>query len=134
MKISGDTGSVELERCDSPSGAPAAADILLSVAVSVRGFAAEDQAWVLGSEWATFVSDLRRLDHDRQGRARVEGLSPDEFILEVFSTDRAGHMALVGKVRRRHVDGFTLTLEFGFAFEPDRLPQIVSDLADLTSG
>lgn len=119
MKLNGDTGSLELERCNSPSGTPADADILLSIAVAVSGFAAEDQAWVLGSAWAGFVSDLRRLERERQGRARVDGMSPDEFVLEIFSTDRAGHMALVGKVRRPHVEGFTLSLEFGFAFNKE---------------
>jgi hypothetical protein len=59
-------------------------------------------------------------------------MSPDEFGIEIFSTDRAGHMALVGKVRRPHVEGFTFALEFGFAFEPDLLAQIVRDIVALS--
>ena len=131
VRIDGVTGYLELERCELGSGNPADTDVLLNVTVRVRGFAAEVQAWVLGAEWAQFVSDLRRLERDRRGRATVEGMSPDEFRMEVFSTDPAGHMALTGTVRRPHVEGFTLALEFGFAFEPDLLPQIVRDLTAL---
>jgi hypothetical protein len=132
VRIDGETGFLELERCESLSGSCPGDDILLEVTVAIRGFAAEDQAWVLGSEWGAFVAEVRQLERDRQGRASVEGMSPDEFRLEVFSTDRAGHMALTGKVRRPHVEGFTLSLEFGFAFAPDLLPQLVRDFAALT--
>lgn len=62
MQILGDAGLLNLDRCDSPSGSPVDSDLLLAVSVSVRGFAAEDQAWVLGAKWNGFVHSLRCLE------------------------------------------------------------------------
>jgi hypothetical protein len=58
VKINGDTGFLILERSQLESSTPADPEILLNITVEVRGFAAQDQAWVLGPAWNSFISAL----------------------------------------------------------------------------
>jgi hypothetical protein len=131
-RISSEDGSIELERAEfGPPDTPSDDDILLNISVRVRGYSALDQAWVLGSDWGEFLKQMAEVDRTRRGRARVEGASPDDLELEVYSTDSIGHFAVRGHVGRHSPDGHRLRLEFDFSFEPDRLPYIVAGLREL---
>jgi hypothetical protein len=132
VKIVGKDGSLVLERSEIGSpGTPADRDILLNVTVDAGGFAAVDQSWIVDRDWTGFLAELRQLDARRQGRATLESASPGDLRIEFFSTDSAGHMAIRGQVRRPTGENFELRLQFGFAFEPDALPRILSELEGL---
>lgn len=77
----------------------------------------------------SFEGDGSRLERAHQGMAVLTGASPDGPRIELFSTDRARQMAVRGCLRRRLIEG----LELGFAFERDRLPQIVDAVKGLES-
>ena len=56
---------------------PGKSDILLNITVEASSYSAADHSWVVGDEWDRFVIELMTLDERRQGRAVVEGASPD---------------------------------------------------------
>jgi len=134
VKLLGKGGSLILERSDFGAvGTPADDDILLNVTVEVEGFSAADQSWVPGLSWSGFLVELRKLENDRQGKATLIAACAEDLRLEFFSTDRAGHMAVRGHVRRRTTESFELQLRFVLAFEPDDLPRVLRDLERLGS-
>ncbi|HZS62589.1 MAG TPA: hypothetical protein VFA43_25235 [Gemmatimonadaceae bacterium] len=103
-------------------------DVLVSVAVRCDGYVGDTTQWVLPQAWDKFVAELRELEHTRQGQAVLETDFGDAFLLRLFSTDRAGHMAVSGMVRfiRRQQDAGALELSFGpIAFDPTTLPELV---------
>jgi hypothetical protein len=130
MKLEGNNGSLELESSELP-GTQRDDDVLLNVSVKARGYSAADQSWVVGSDWSKFPSELVTLEQNRQGLALVEGASPNDFRLEIYSTDSVGHMAARGHVGWRTPDDQLLQLTFGFHFDPDRLPKLLRDLNSL---
>jgi hypothetical protein len=133
VKISSDQSVLLLERSEvGPPGTPADEDILINVTVEVRGFAAADQSWIMGTDWRGFLAELRALETRRAGFATLVAASPEDLRLEFFSTDRAGHMAVRGQVGRRTTERFDLQLRFGFPFEPDELPRILRELEAFT--
>ena len=132
MRLIGSEGFLELERSETGErGRPGESDILLNVTVEVSSYSAADQSWVVADEWASFLTELRKLDERRQGRAVVEGASRDDLRLEFYSTDSAGHLAVRGHLGWRKPDGHVLELRFGFSFEPDLLPSVVREMCAL---
>lgn len=133
MKLLGNNGTLVLDVSELDAADPQAdEDVLLNVTVDASGFAAMDQSWVTAKAWAGFLGELRALEQQRQGRATLVGASPEDLQLEFFSTDRAGHMAVQGQVRRQTTERFELQLRFAFAFEPDELPRILLELEAIT--
>jgi len=129
MKLAGRDGSLILERSElGPPGTPADHDVLVNITVDAKGFAAADQSWVVAGDWRKFLDEMRSLAASRQGRAVLDSASPGDLRLEFFSTDSAGHMAVKGQVRRRSARDLELLLGFGFAFEPDELPRVLTEL------
>jgi len=133
MKLLGNNGSLVLELSElGPVGEQAEEDILLNVTVDASGFSASDQSWVIAKAWSVFLGQLRALEQTRQGRATLIAASPEDLRLEFFSTDRAGHMAVQGQIRRQTTERFELQLRFGFDFEPDQLPRVLRELEGIT--
>lgn len=130
VELRGDQGRrLSIERSDlGPPGTPGDRDLLLGVSVSVGGYSATDQAWVVEEDWAGFMSQLRRLERSRQGRAALHGASPGDLELVFAAVDRAGHMAVTGSLGWRSPDGFSQRLEFGFGFDPGLLATVVREL------
>jgi len=129
VRLVGKGGSLVLERSDiGPPGTPAERDILVNITVDSGGFAAAGQSWIVDAAWSGFLSQVRRLEACRQGRATLESASPGDLQLELFSTDSVGHLAVRGQVRKRTTEKFELLLQFAFAFEPDQLPRILAEL------
>jgi len=128
----GRTASVELDVSElGPPGTPADEDLLLNVTVTVGGYAAADQVWILKDQFDGFLDDLSELERARRGRAELEAASRDEFVMTIRSTDAAGHLAVEGHVGDRTPDGFILALQFGFALDPGLLAQILQDFRAL---
>jgi hypothetical protein len=107
-----------------PDHLPTPGDTQLAIAVQSRGFAAEGSTWVEAPRLEAFVGQLRELEARRQGSAELESISPGEFWLRVFATDRAGHVAVAGRLSQRRQ-----ALEFEFPFCPSVLPSIVAGFA-----
>jgi hypothetical protein len=112
-----------------PDHLPTPGDTRLSVAIESQGFAGRGSTWVEASRLAAFVAELRELEASRRGAAEVESISPGEFRLRVWATDRAGHVALAGRLSHGGQ-----ALEFGFAFCPSELPGLVAGFEAITLG
>lgn len=131
MTLRGDVGQVlTIERSTlGEPGTPADDDLLLNVTVSVRGYSAADQAWVVAGDWREFMNGMRTLEDVRNGHATLRGADPHDLELTFKTTDRAGHMAVEGFVGWKSPDGFYLKCEFGFAFDAGLLGNVVRELA-----
>jgi hypothetical protein len=91
MEIREGNNCVTIEPVDRvPADLPSAGDVELSVEVASEQFSGPGFAWVAGPALAAFLAQLRELDTRRQGEAVVEGLSPEEFRLRLWSIDRRG--------------------------------------------
>jgi hypothetical protein len=106
-------------------GTHAEIDVLLSISVKVGAYSAADQAWIVSDVFHSFLEQLQTLESNRKGRAVLDGASPDDLRLEFYSTDSSGHMAVKGHLGWRTVEQHHQQLQFGFDFEPDRLPSLV---------
>jgi hypothetical protein len=129
MRLDGERGFLELQRSElGEPDTPSNGDVLLNVTVQASSYSAADQSWVVAHDWDRFLGELQTLDERRQGRAVLEGASPEVLRLEFYSTDSAGHMAVRGHLGGHAPDGYFFQLRFGFSFEPDRLPKVVQAL------
>ena len=126
MKIQEQDALLELDVAGfGDANTPARDDVWLTVTVRTPRYAAADHSWIIRPELDRFLRELRVLDESRQGKAVLVSPSPDGLRLEFYSTDSAGHMAIRGQVGRTDAKGFLSQLQFGFAFEPDKLPSIL---------
>ena len=113
-----------------PQHLPSAGDTEVSIQVSSSGFSGRGTAWVHASRLAAFIAQLQELDQQRQGTAALEGISREEFQLRIRSIDRQGHFAVSGKLACQvYADQrgpYLHAVEFGFEFDPTRLPEVAS--------
>jgi len=143
MKIQDGKSYFELEVTEKiPPGTQNAGDTRFSVRVCMADhettFSAESWAWVDGRELAGFVEDLRRLDEAREGSSGIlSAQSPNEFRMEIRSTDHAGHMGVFGWVAHHcygGLDGPHLSrVTFGIPFCPSELPRVVREFERLSA-
>lgn len=119
MRLCSDAGDcVEIE-CTEPHDAPG--DLRLLVRVKRHHFCGEVDAWVEQRAWFGFTQDLTILEQERQGAARLEGMSPGELSLSLRSLDGAGSVGVEGAIGYRSFDG-EVELRFSvFAFDPSQL-------------
>ena len=103
---------------------PSAGDTRFEVAVRSRGFTGKGSTWAEALALRAFIGQLRILESRRQGSAELVSLSLGEFSLRVFATDRAGHMAVAGRLARSGQ-----AFEFEFSFCPSLLPAVVAEFA-----
>jgi hypothetical protein len=97
--------------------------------VEIDGFAARTTDWVAANAWLTFLAGLEARAQTRRGEVSLEGLSPDQLRLRFFATDRAGHVAVAGQVRKRGTDGHDCRLEFAaLPIEGSQLAALVAEL------
>lgn len=122
-----------------PGGLPGAGDLRLHVRVAFSTFRGEyDGVWVEASDFRTFLSELQTLEERRQGQATLASMSPDELLLQVHSTDRAGHMGVTGQLGRWcHAGSGGMSwcqVPFDFALPcPSLLPQILAEFRAMAS-
>jgi hypothetical protein len=115
-----------------PRPLPGAGDLRLHVRVVFSSFCGEyDQVWVEATAFQTFLSELQALEERRQGSATLASMSPDELLLQIHSTDRAGHMGVTGQLGRRCYAGGGMSwcqVSFDFALScPSLLPQLLAE-------
>ena len=116
------------------AGTPGEGDLLLSLAVAVGGYRANDEVWVFADEWRTFMEELRALQRSRKGAATLRGPGPQDLELVFKATDPMGHMAVSGFIGWNSPDGFYQRLEFGFEFDAGLLASVVSEFTALEQG
>lgn len=139
MEIREGHNCVTIEPVDRvPANLPSAGDVELSVAVASEQFSGRGFAWVAAPAMAAFLTQLRDLEAKRQGEATIEGLSPGEFRLRLWSVDRRGHMAVSGLVTKRVHKGegspYRQAVEFGFEFDPTLLPKVLAGFQAIDEG
>jgi hypothetical protein len=139
MEIREGHNCVTIEPVDRvPADLPSAGDVELSVEVASEQFSGHGFAWVGTLALAAFLAQLRQLEARRQGEATIEGLSPEEFRLRIWSVDRRGHMAVGGLVTKRVHKGeggpYRHAVEFGFEFDPTSLPRVLAGFRAIAEG
>jgi hypothetical protein len=102
MRVGDDDSFVEVLLVEkAPQGLPGAGDLRLHVRVAFSTFRGEyDEVWVEAPAFRAFLSELQTLEERRQGSATLRSMSPGELLLQVHSTDRAGHMGVTGQLGR----------------------------------
>jgi hypothetical protein len=115
-----------------PATLPGAGDLRFSARVAFGTFRGEcDEIWIAAPAFRDFLSGLQALEARRQGSAVLESMSPGELLLEVDSTDRAGHMAASGQLGRWcYAGGEGMSwcqVPFYFSFCPSLLPGILEE-------
>ena len=139
MEIREGDNCVTIEPVDRMAEAlPSAGDVKLLVEVSSQEFSGQGFAWVAAPALATFLGELCDLDRRRQGEAALEGLSPEEFCLRIWSANRRGHLAVAGLVTKYVPDGeggrYRHAVEFGFEFDPTLLPKVLAGFRAIAEG
>jgi hypothetical protein len=101
-----------------------------------QSFYARTHAWVSLSSLQKFVTALESVERERRGAARLESMSPGEFILiiEVFSP--AGHVMAHGQtgrhIYRRNQDLLWVCLPYEIVFDPTQLPSMLREFRGLS--
>jgi hypothetical protein len=139
MEIREGTNCVTIEPVDRvPAHLPSAGDVELSVEVASEQFSGHGFAWVAAPALAAFLAELRELEASPQGTATIEGLSPEEFRLCLWSDDCRGHLAVGGLVTTRVYKGeggpYRHAVEFGFEFDPTLLPRVLAGFEAIAEG
>src|SRR5829696_5380520 len=68
-------------------------DLRLGVSVRCDTFSGSyDQVWIAKDDWSSFLGSMGRLERERNGRASLLSMSPDEFEFHLQVVDRAGHL------------------------------------------
>ncbi len=139
MEIREGHNCVTIEPVDRvPAGLPSACDVKLCVEVASEQFSGHGFAWVAAPALAAFLVQLRELESRRRGEVLIEGLSPEEFRLRIWSVDRRGRLAVGGMVTTRIHKGqagpYRHALEFGFEFDPTRLPGVLAGFQAIAEG
>jgi hypothetical protein len=130
---------VEMDAVDHVhSNPPACGDLKLSIAVNSNKFSGQAFAWIDASTFASFMQQLGELEHDRQGSAAMEGISPGAFFFRIWSIDRLGHVAIAGRIAKQvhtsDVATFQHAVEFGFEIDPTSLPKILAEFSKIAQG
>jgi hypothetical protein len=114
-------------------GLPGAGDLRLHVRVAFSTFRGEyDEVWVDAPAFQAFLLELQALEERRQGSAILASMSPNELLLQIHSTDRAGHMGVSGQLGRWcYAGGGGMSwcqVPFSFTLPcPSQLPRILAE-------
>jgi hypothetical protein len=107
----------------------------ISVTASYKGFSGKYASiWISHDALDAFVDGLASLDRIRRGDACLESMSPNEFVLRLFSTDSLGHIALSILLKRPTYEFGKcrcLNLELTFELNASRMSQIIYDVKNL---
>jgi len=127
MRIAGENGWLEI--------APGDDQETFDARVSVGDFSGRNPRVGIGADvQQVFLRDLRGVECDRRGEARLQSMSPDEFELVVRVVDAPGHVWLEGQIGRLRYTGRRydrLLVKFAFEIDPSALPVLMADLAGL---
>jgi len=138
MKIGTKEEFIEIEELErEPEGSPCAGDVNVSVALALQEFSGSyDGVWLALPEMERFVAELEILDEKRNGSAKISSMSPEEFVLEIRSSDTLGHMEIEAKLHRHQYSGpkyWPIHLKGGFETQPETIRLLISCFKALTN-
>ena len=138
MMIGSEKEYIQIEELGrNPAGTPCAGDINLRVMLKLQGFSgSHDGIWVEHSEIERFISELGTLDKKREGSAKILSMSPQEFTLEIRSSDKLGHIEIEVQLHRHQYSGpkcWPVYLKGGFEVQPETIRQLMSCFNTFTS-
>lgn len=126
---------IELERL--PEGIQCSGDINLQVTVKIKEFQGSySGVWLEVPEMKKFLEELKALDKSRKGSAKISSTSPEEFILEIRSSDNLGHIEIETQLHRLQWSGPTywpILLKGGFEVEPEAISELILCFKNLTN-
>lgn len=132
---------IEIEAVNrEPEESPIAGDTEFSVEVCSSGFRGQTFAWIEAKCLQDFLTELTELENRRQGSATLRGYGPPprEFVLQVWSVDRWGHMAIGGRLTKLIYRGekgpYDHAVEFAFEFDPTLLPKLLAEFRTIADG
>jgi len=109
---------------------PTPGDVRIKATVRFQQFSgSHTDVWLGHSELTMFVEQLRSLVDSRQGTAKLEAISQDEFSQEVRSMDPLGHFEASVRLGRHQYSGTTCwptMISGGFEIEPSQLQSILT--------
>jgi hypothetical protein len=119
---------IELER--GSSELPNAGDVKIDVSVKFQEFQGRySSVWIELTELQNFHNQLNKLEKSRQGSASIKSMNPDEFIIEIRSSDKLGHMEIEISLKRYQYSGQTawpIKLSGGFETDPQSIKELLS--------
>ncbi|WDE09371.1 hypothetical protein [Thalassomonas haliotis] len=138
MKIGSEKEYIEIEELKrSPKGTPCAGDVNIRVGLNLQAFCGSyDGIWLELPEMERFLSELKTLDEKRNGSAKISSMSPEEFTLEIRSSDSLGHMEIETQLHRYQYSGpkyWPIYLKGGFEVLPETIRQLISCIEALTN-
>ncbi|WYD81882.1 MAG: hypothetical protein V8K32_05740 [Candidatus Electrothrix gigas] len=137
MRIGSEKEYLEIEELERNSGGTSCSgDVNVRVALSLQDFSGSyDGVWLELPEMQSFLSELDALDAERKGSAKISSISPEEFTLEIRSSDALGHMEIEAQLHRYQYSGpkyWPIILKGGFEVEPETIGQLISCFKELT--
>ncbi|KZZ50444.1 hypothetical protein A3759_17100 [Thalassolituus sp. HI0120] len=138
MKIGTKEEYIELEELErNPEGSPCAGDVHVSVALVLKAFSGSyDGIRLELPEMQRFIAELETLDEKRNGSAKISSMSPEEFVLEIRSSDALGHMEIEAQLHRYQYSGpkyWPIHLKGGFETQPETIRQLILCFKSLTN-
>ncbi|WP_339074620.1 WapI family immunity protein [Teredinibacter turnerae] len=138
MKIGSKEEYLELEELErNPVGTPCAGDVNIGVALTLQGFSGSyDGVWLEHDEIERFITELEILDNKGNGFAKISSMSPEEFTLEIRSSDSLGHMEIEVKLHRHQYSDpkyWPIYLSGGFEAHPEYIRQLILCFKELVN-
>src|SRR5262245_9213983 len=77
-----------------PAGLPMAGDLHIEVKASIKAYVGWSDCWIEAPKFRQFACALRHLHESYEGIARIESMSPGEFMLSVGPVNSRGHVSV----------------------------------------
>ena len=102
MKIGRDNEYIILQNLERvPEGIPCAGDINLRVSLNFQEFSGSySGVWLEASEVDEFLKQLEAVHHGRKGSAKINSMSPEEFVFKIRSSDDLEFMEIEAQLHR----------------------------------
>lgn len=129
--IGRDDEHLELEEMERvPTQLPTPGDVQVKVTLRLQDFRGSySNVWLSKPDLERFVEDLELLVETRKTTAKLNGMSPGEFSLELRPYDSLGHFEASVQLGRHQYSGPTYwptVLSGGFEVEPSDLVSILA--------
>lgn len=124
MRLGNDYQHVTINACSDGT-----LDFSVGVDVRVAEFAAAIGVVVAESDWLAFMKGLVELDTTRRGVAVLQSAITGELLLQIYSMDSAGHMAVAGHIERLDLPSRPRLAFDAIEFDATLLPAFVAKVA-----
>lgn len=133
MRIGSDNEYIELEQLERiPEGIPCAGDINLKVSLILQEFRGSySGVWLETPQVHEFIKQLEALDNGRICSAKITSMSPEEFVIEIRSSDDLGYVEIEAQLHRYQYSDhgskyWPIYLRGGFEVQQETIKQLIS--------